>query len=79
MFCTLFLCHYLQTILDSLPPSFERRLINSDTPADMVFVQPERLVRVQFSSGQCSVYFLLVALGAGTLYIVLCIVGRGLR
>lgn len=74
MFCTLFLC--LPTRLAPLQPSFECRRIDGDAPVDMVFVQPERLIRVQLSPGQSSIYLLLVALGAGALYIVLCIVSR---
>jgi hypothetical protein len=76
MFCTLFLCLCLPAILVPLQPSFECRRIDSDAPVDMVFVQPERLIRIQLSPGQSSIYLFLIALGAGTLYIVLCIVGR---
>jgi hypothetical protein len=75
MFCTLF----LPTILVPLQTSFECRCIDGDTPVDMVFVQPECLIRVQLSPRQSRIYLLLVALGAGALHIVLCIVGRGLR
>jgi hypothetical protein len=69
------LCHRLPDILAGLHTG--RWLIDGNEPVDMVLVQPERLIRIQFAPRKCRVYLYLAAIFADALLIELCIVNRG--
>jgi hypothetical protein len=69
------LCHRQTDIPAGLNTG--RWLIDGNEPVDMVLVQPERLICIQFAPRKCRVYRSLAAIVADALLIELGIVNRG--
>jgi hypothetical protein len=79
MFCTLAFCFRLPDIPAALQPCSALWLADIDAPVDMVFVQPECLIRVQLPLSQRCIDRRLVTIGANALRVKLRVVDRGLR